>query len=68
MSSLYPFSNYVITYLESLKFSCGSFLLHVERAFVFFSSPISKELVMHIKRDTTVLPRISALREVISLL
>ncbi|XP_021901873.1 SNARE-interacting protein KEULE-like isoform X2 [Carica papaya] len=34
-----------------------------KKAFVFFSSPISKELVMHIKRDTTVLPRISALRE-----
>ncbi|KAI9082770.1 hypothetical protein K1719_035344 [Acacia pycnantha] len=33
------------------------------KAFVFFSSPISKELVMNIKKDTMVLPRISALRE-----
>lgn len=34
------------------------------RAFVFFSSPISRDLVSHIKKDTTVLPRIGALREV----
>lgn len=34
------------------------------RAFVFFSSPIPKELVNHIKSDTSVLPRIGALREV----
>ncbi|KAM7259099.1 hypothetical protein ACFE04_014840 [Oxalis oulophora] len=34
-----------------------------KKAFVFFSSPVSKELVAHIKRDTTVLPRIGALRE-----
>lgn len=34
------------------------------RAFVFFSSPISKELVGHIKKDATVLTRIAALREV----
>ncbi|KAF3448419.1 hypothetical protein FNV43_RR09132 [Rhamnella rubrinervis] len=33
------------------------------KAFVFFSSPISKELVGHIKKDPTVLPRIGALRE-----
>ncbi|XP_038875748.1 SNARE-interacting protein KEULE-like isoform X1 [Benincasa hispida] len=33
------------------------------KAFVFFSSPISKELVSHIKRDSTVLPRIAALKE-----
>nr|GMD34649.1 SNARE-interacting protein KEULE-like [Ipomoea batatas]GMD78581.1 SNARE-interacting protein KEULE-like [Ipomoea batatas] len=34
-----------------------------KKAFVFFSSPISKELVNHIKRDTSVLSRIGALRE-----
>lgn len=34
------------------------------RAFIFFSSPIPKELVNHIKSDTSVLPRIGALREV----
>ncbi|XP_019172626.1 PREDICTED: SNARE-interacting protein KEULE-like, partial [Ipomoea nil] len=34
-----------------------------KKAFVFFSSPITKELVNHIKRDTSVLSRIGALRE-----
>ncbi|KHM98888.1 Protein transport Sec1a [Glycine soja] len=34
-----------------------------EKAYVFFSSPIPKELVNHIKCDTSVLPRIGALRE-----
>ena len=33
------------------------------KAFVFFSSPIAKELVMEIKKDALVLPRIGALRE-----
>lgn len=33
------------------------------KAFVFFSSPIARELVMEIKKDTLVLPRIGALRE-----
>lgn len=33
------------------------------KAFVFFSSPIAKELVLEIKKDTLVLPRIGALRE-----
>ncbi|WKA05559.1 hypothetical protein VitviT2T_023520 [Vitis vinifera] len=34
-----------------------------KKAFVFFSSPIPKDLVNHIKSDTSVLPRIGALRE-----
>ncbi|XVE64988.1 hypothetical protein DITRI_Ditri07aG0145900 [Diplodiscus trichospermus] len=34
-----------------------------KRAFVYFSSPISRELVAHIKKDSTVLPRIGALSE-----
>ncbi|KMZ60329.1 Syntaxin binding protein 2 [Zostera marina] len=34
-----------------------------KKAYVFFSSPISKELVAHIKHDTSVLPRIGALSE-----
>ncbi|KAF5466969.1 hypothetical protein F2P56_016846 [Juglans regia] len=34
-----------------------------KKAFVFFSSPIPKELVNHIKSDTSVVPRIGALRE-----
>ncbi|MCD7473058.1 hypothetical protein HAX54_014642 [Datura stramonium] len=33
------------------------------KAFVFFSSPIAKESVNHIKRDSSVLSRIGALRE-----
>ncbi|XP_042010654.1 SNARE-interacting protein KEULE-like isoform X2 [Salvia splendens] len=33
------------------------------RAFVFFSSPVSRELVAQIKKDGSVLPRIGALRE-----
>ncbi|KAK6947649.1 Sec1-like protein [Dillenia turbinata] len=34
-----------------------------KKAFVFFSSSISRELVSHIKKDSTVLPRIGALKE-----
>ncbi|KAH1248995.1 SNARE-interacting protein KEULE [Glycine max] len=39
------------------------FVLCSCRAFVFFSSPIARELVMEIKKDAQVLPRIGALRE-----
>ncbi|KAJ4825839.1 Protein transport Sec1a [Turnera subulata] len=34
-----------------------------KKAFVFFCSPIPKDLVNHIKSDVSVLPRIGALRE-----
>ncbi|XP_022145308.1 protein transport Sec1a-like isoform X2 [Momordica charantia] len=34
-----------------------------KKAFVFFSSPVPKEFINHIKGDTSVLPRIGALRE-----
>lgn len=34
-----------------------------KKAFVFFSSPVARELVSHIKKDSTVLPRIGALSE-----
>ncbi|KAJ4727123.1 SNARE-interacting protein KEULE [Melia azedarach] len=34
-----------------------------KKAYVFFSTPIPKELVNHIKSDSSVLPRIGALRE-----
>ncbi|KAJ8447617.1 hypothetical protein Cgig2_031671 [Carnegiea gigantea] len=34
-----------------------------KKAFVFFSSPISRELVAHVKKDAKVLPRIVALSE-----
>lgn len=40
------------------------FILCSCRAFVFFSSPIPRELVMEIKKDVRVLPRLGALREV----
>lgn len=38
--------------------------LCISRAFVFFSSPVNKDLVALIKRDSSVLPRIGALSEV----
>ncbi|KAK3217972.1 hypothetical protein Dsin_011942 [Dipteronia sinensis] len=34
-----------------------------KKAYIFFSSPIPRELVAQIKKDSTVLPRIGALRE-----
>uniref|UniRef100_M8BJP4 Protein transport Sec1a n=1 Tax=Aegilops tauschii TaxID=37682 RepID=M8BJP4_AEGTA len=34
-----------------------------EKAYIFFSSPIPKELVTYIKNDSSVIPRIGALRE-----
>ncbi|XP_065859405.1 protein transport Sec1a [Euphorbia lathyris] len=34
-----------------------------KKAYIFFSSSISKDLINHIKCDTSVLPRIGALRE-----
>ncbi|KAK2651960.1 hypothetical protein Ddye_011816 [Dipteronia dyeriana] len=34
-----------------------------KKAYVFFSSPVPRELVAQIKKDSTVLPRIGALRE-----
>uniref|UniRef100_A0A5B6YPL4 Putative SNARE-interacting protein KEULE-like isoform X1 n=1 Tax=Davidia involucrata TaxID=16924 RepID=A0A5B6YPL4_DAVIN len=34
-----------------------------KKAFIFFSSPVPRELVNHIKRDASVLARIGALRE-----
>ncbi|KAI7994044.1 SNARE-interacting protein KEULE [Camellia lanceoleosa] len=34
-----------------------------KKAFIFFSSPVPRELVNHIKKDGSVLPRIGALRE-----
>ncbi|KAK8613978.1 hypothetical protein V6N13_122357 [Hibiscus sabdariffa] len=35
-----------------------------QRAFVYFSTPVSKELVAFIKKDPTVLPRIGGMSEV----
>jgi hypothetical protein len=42
-----------------LKVSLSTF-----RAYIFFSSPIPKDLVTYIKNDMSVIPRIGALREV----
>ena len=40
----------------------GGSLLY-KKAYVFFSSPISRDLLLLIKKDTSLLSRISALRE-----
>lgn len=53
----------------SPHFLCGSEFINFLfspccRAFIYFSSPVPKELLARIKGDTSVLPRISALREV----
>ncbi|GKU95455.1 hypothetical protein SLEP1_g8812 [Rubroshorea leprosula] len=59
-----------IYFIQPTKENVGMFLSDMagrtplyKKAYVFFSSPVSKELVAHIKKDSTVLPRISALRE-----
>ncbi|KAK9927445.1 hypothetical protein M0R45_024628 [Rubus argutus] len=56
---LQPSKENVIMFLSDMS---GRSPLY-RKAFVFFSSPIPKELVSHIKKDGTVLTRISALRE-----
>lgn len=48
-----------------VKEVCSLNLICCFRAYVYFSSPIPKELVAHIKMDTSVLPRIGALSEVV---
>ncbi|KAL6125979.1 hypothetical protein ACLB2K_074030 [Fragaria x ananassa] len=60
----------VIYYIQPSKENVVMFLSDMSgreplyrKAFVFFSSPIPKELINHIKKDTSVLPRIGALRE-----
>ncbi|KAJ4706289.1 SNARE-interacting protein KEULE [Melia azedarach] len=54
-----PIKENVVMFLSDMS---GKSPLY-KKAFVFFSSPISRELVTHIKKDTTVLLRIGALRE-----
>ncbi|XP_027336602.1 protein transport Sec1a-like [Abrus precatorius] len=60
----------VVYYIQPSKENVVMFLSDMSgreplyrKAYVFFSSPIPKELVNHIKSDTSVLPRIGALRE-----
>ncbi|ONK71704.1 uncharacterized protein A4U43_C04F11500 [Asparagus officinalis] len=54
-----PLKENVTTFLSDMS---GKSPLY-KKAYVFFSSPISKELVSHIKNDRSVLPRIGALSE-----
>ncbi|XP_019160516.1 PREDICTED: SNARE-interacting protein KEULE isoform X2 [Ipomoea nil] len=56
---LQPTKNNVIMFLSDMA---GKSPLY-RKAFIFFSSPIDKELVNQIKKETTVLSRIGALRE-----
>ncbi|KAG6747987.1 hypothetical protein POTOM_047879 [Populus tomentosa] len=50
-------------YKKDSDYVSDHMLLCLSRAYVFFSSSVPKELVNHIKCDTSVLPRIGALRE-----
>lgn len=62
-------SSHGFIFLALLNYICFSFAFNFSfRAFVFFSSPMPKELVAYIKKDTSVLPRIGALSEVHHLL
>lgn len=63
-SNNYQFSNHPFSSLCIFLFSIMSLLYLFSRAYIFFSSTIPKELVNHIKSDSSVLPRIGALREV----
>jgi len=54
-----PSKENVITFMSDMA---GKSPLY-KKAYVFFSSPISKDLVSHIKRDTSILSRIGSLRE-----
>lgn len=57
-------SNSVIGGLTLFSQFNSYFYAFCSRAYVFFSSPVNKELVAHIKKDTSVLPRIGGLSEV----
>ncbi|XP_020244242.1 protein transport Sec1a-like isoform X3 [Asparagus officinalis] len=54
-----PSKENVIMFLSDMSGRCPLY----RKAYVFFSSPIPKELVAHIKMDTSVIPRIGALGE-----
>ncbi|PIN27089.1 Vesicle trafficking protein Sec1 [Handroanthus impetiginosus] len=54
-----PTKENIVTFLSDMS---GRSPLY-RKAFVFFSSPVARELVSHIKRDGSVLSRIGALRE-----
>ncbi|CAL9089776.1 unnamed protein product [Musa acuminata var. zebrina] len=54
-----PLKENVIMFLSDMSGRCPLY----KKAYVFFSSPIPKELIAYVKNDTSVLPRIGALRE-----
>ncbi|CAA7400736.1 unnamed protein product [Spirodela intermedia] len=54
-----PSKENVVMFLSDMSGRCPLY----KKAFIFFSSPISKDLVAQIKSDTSVLPRIGALSE-----
>ncbi|WVZ82715.1 hypothetical protein U9M48_029947 [Paspalum notatum var. saurae] len=56
---LQPLKENVIMLLSDMSGRCPLY----RKAYIFFSSPIPKELVTYIKNDSSVIPRIGALRE-----
>ena len=69
----FQYAQYIVmcfpTILKSLQFCLHRLIVYNHfpfqlRAFVFFSTPVPKQLVNHIKGDMSVVPRIGALREV----
>ncbi|XP_078440805.1 SNARE-interacting protein KEULE-like [Wolffia australiana] len=54
-----PTKENIVMFLSDMSGRCPLY----KKAFIFFSSPICKDLVAQIKRDTSVLPRIGALSE-----
>uniref|UniRef100_A0A1D1XCK2 SNARE-interacting protein KEULE n=1 Tax=Anthurium amnicola TaxID=1678845 RepID=A0A1D1XCK2_9ARAE len=54
-----PSKENIVMFLSDMSGRCPLY----KKAFVFFSSPIPKELVSQIKNDASVLPRIGALSE-----
>ncbi|XP_008659325.1 probable protein transport Sec1b isoform X1 [Zea mays] len=56
---LQPLKENVIMLLSDMSGRCPLY----RKAYIFFSSPIPKDLVTYIKNDSSVIPRIGALRE-----
>ncbi|XP_078161933.1 putative protein transport Sec1b isoform X1 [Carex rostrata] len=54
-----PLKENVIMLLSDMSGRCPLY----KKAFIFFSSPVPKELVAYIKNDTSIIPRIGALSE-----
>ncbi|XP_058086242.1 SNARE-interacting protein KEULE-like isoform X3 [Magnolia sinica] len=56
---IHPSKENVVFFISDMSGRCPLY----KKAYVFFSSPIPKDFVSMIKNDTSVLPRIGALRE-----